>query len=151
MALVIQVANSLKLFVGALLVGAIVLITFKRTDKPLNEAPTLGWSELAPCSDLMSLDGIQKMTLSENHVVRLRDKRGSKVSKTGLWSYDEPSKRYSVTLPDQTSTYFIVAPRGTDTCMLIKGDLEAADLRGSWFSSSEDDFDDPRDDDHGAR
>jgi hypothetical protein len=144
--------NSLKLFVGALLIGATVFwITFKRTDKPLNEAPTLGWSELASCSDLMSLDGTQQMTLSENHVVRFRDERGSKFGRTGLWSYDEPSKRYSVTLPDQTSTYFIVAPRGTDTCMLIKGDLEAADLGGSWFSSSAGDYDDPREDDHGAR
>ena len=144
--------NSLKFFVGVLLVGAIVFwITFKRTDKPQNEALTLGWSELVSCSDLMSLDGIQQMTLSENHVVRFRDERGSKFSKTGLWSYDEPSKRYSVTLPDPTSTYVIVAPRGTDTCMLIKGDLEAADRGGSWFSSSANDYDDPREDDHGAR
>jgi hypothetical protein len=132
-------------------VSAIVGITFKRTDKPLNEAPTLGWSELVLCSDLMSLDGIQQMTLSENHVVRFRDERGSKFSKTGLWSYDELSKRYSVTLLDQTSIYSIVAPRGTDTCMLIKGDLEAADRGGSWFSSSANDYDDPREDDHGAR
>jgi hypothetical protein len=56
-----------------------------------------------------------------------------------------------VTLPDHTSTYFIVAPRGADTCMLIKGDFEAADLRGSWFSSSAEDYDDPREDDHDAR
>jgi hypothetical protein len=145
-------ANSLKFFVGALLVGAIVFwITFKRTEKPPNEAPILGWSELASCSDLMSLDGTKQLTLFENHSVKFHDEGSSKVSKIGLWSYDEPSKRYSVTLPDQTSTYFIVAPRGTDTCMLIKGDLEAADLRGSWFSSSVGDFDDPRDDDHGAR
>jgi hypothetical protein len=137
---------------GALLIGAIVLwITFKRTDKPLNEAQTLGWRELAPCSDLMSLDGTQQMILSENHVVRFRDERTAKFSRIGSWAYDEPSKRYSVTLADQTSTYFIVAPRGTDTCMLIQGDLEAADLGRSWFSSSADDYEDPREDDHGAR
>jgi hypothetical protein len=58
MARVIQMTNSLKFFVGVLLVGAIVFwITFKRTDKPQNEALTLGWSELVSCSDLMSLDG----------------------------------------------------------------------------------------------
>jgi hypothetical protein len=145
-------ATSLRILVGALLIGATVLwIAFRRTDQPLNEGLTLGWNELVSCSDLTSLDGTQRMTLSENHVVSLRDERGPKFSKSGLWLYDEPSKRYSVTLLDQTSIYSIVAPRGTDTCMLIKGDLEAADLRGSWFSSSADDYDDPREDDRGAR
>ena len=152
MARVIQMTNSLKFFVGVLLVGAIVFwITFKRTDKPQHEALTLGWSELVSCSDLMSLDGTQQLTLSENHSVRFHYEGSSEVSKTGLWSYDEPSNRYSVTLSDQTSTYFIVAPKGTNTCMLIKGNVEAADLRGSWFSSSAEDYDDPREDDHGAR
>ncbi|MGF6313430.1 hypothetical protein ABIB82_007570 [Bradyrhizobium sp. i1.8.4] len=111
----------------------------------------MGWNELVSCSDMTSLDGTQRMTLSEDQVVSLRDERGPKSSKSGLWFYDQSSKRYSVTLLGQTSNYSIVAPRGTGTCMLIKGDLEAADLGGSWFSSSTDDYDDPREDDHGAR
>jgi hypothetical protein len=36
-------------------------------------------------------------------------------------------------------TYSVVAPEQTVACLLVKGDLGAADMRASWFSPVIDD------------
>lgn len=52
----------------------------------------------------------------------------------GTWSYDAGSKRYSVTLDEETTTYTLLSRGEPTTCMLLKGELGAADMHASWFS-----------------
>jgi hypothetical protein len=133
--------------------GLLILVLWilsERSNTP-NVPPVPGWDELVACADLVSVDGSKQMKLFENHFVRFFDGGATKDVGSGKWSYFVQSKEYSVARAGQSSNYFIVAPKGTDTCMLIKGSVEAADLRGSWFSSAVQDDADSRDDDHGAR
>jgi hypothetical protein len=79
------------------------------------------------------------LTLSEDHQVVFEDHPLEPQSKehrsgNGNWSYDKSSKQYSIALEGQFTKYSLVEV--DNICMLIKGDLSAADLRGSWFSSS---------------
>jgi hypothetical protein len=62
----------------------------------------------------------------------------------GMWKYDAVSKRYAVALKGETVMYRLLSIADSDLCMLIKGDLVAADLLGSWFSGPPRVEDDPR-------
>ena len=70
--------------------------------------------------------------------------KGKYLSIDGSWNFDETAKLYTVTLNGEVSSFTIVEPESTGVCMLVTGDLGAADLRSSWFSSLADD--DPGDD-----
>jgi hypothetical protein len=62
----------------------------------------------------------------------------------GYWRLNEGSKRYTVTFKEENTSYLLVTSEHAPVCMLIKGDIGAADLRESWFSSTAVD-DDPGD------
>ncbi len=129
-------------------VALVYWIFFYRPDEARtteNKSTPPGWDDLAPCSDMVSFDGTKTLTLSEDHraSVYYKDplkepKEGERgVSVEGTWSFDEISKRYSVIFNGVTTDYLMLFPEDVNTCMLIKGDLETADLRGSWFSKSD--------------
>jgi hypothetical protein len=107
-----------------------------------------GWDDLVPCSDTVSFDGTKNLALLDDRRAILRAEKGNDGKDQiveGLWSFDENSKRYAVTLDGMTTTYSIASlpSASAGICMLIVGDLTAADLRASWFSSpNEDDLGD---------
>jgi hypothetical protein len=105
-----------------------------------------GWDELLDCSYTKSLDGTKQLELLDNQTAVLSDtaikKDGEYRTATGNWEFDQTSKRYAITLSGEVTAYSIAKPTGI--CMLVKGDLGAADLRASWFSSNDDE---PVDDD----
>jgi hypothetical protein len=45
------------------------------------------------------------------------------------WKYDALSKRYAVAFKGETVMYRLVSLIDLEFCMLVKGDIEAADLR----------------------
>jgi hypothetical protein len=110
-----------------------------------NKLAIPGWDDLVPCSDMVSFDGMKALTLHDDHRASFYNKDPLKAPKEGehdvtaegTWSFDETSNRYSVTLNGLTTDYLMLSPEDVSTCMLIKGDLEAADLRGSWFAKSD--------------
>jgi len=114
--------------------------------------PTIpGWDELIHCSHAVSIDGSKELRLSERHIATLYDKSLAKDGKLsenrgvlGAWSFDDRSKKYLLSLAGTTNAYTLLSPEQVNTCMLIKGNLESADLRESWFSAEQDD---PGDDD----
>jgi hypothetical protein len=96
-----------------------------------------GWDDLILCSELSSLDSLKELSLSEDHQAQFYDKSAAdpKRSKvTGSWSFDQASKRYSVKLNGAATDYILVSPENAEGCMLIKGSLDSANLRESWFS-----------------
>jgi hypothetical protein len=88
------------------------------------------------------MDGRKTLSLSEDHSVVLHeeesaqgeDDKKSDRDVEGTWSYDQLYKEYSVSLVGTTTTYTIVNPEVANTCLFIKGTLESANLRESWFS-----------------
>jgi hypothetical protein len=113
-------------------------------------APVPGWDGLIPCSYAASLDGVKELMLDENHLARLYDgansndraEREEGRSIDGKWSFDEPLKQYAITLSGVTTVYSVVQPENSHTCLLIKGDLNSANLRESWFALDLEDIDD---------
>jgi hypothetical protein len=109
--------------------------------------PTIpGWDKLIPCSHAVSIDGSKELLLSEEHIATLYDKSLAKDGKSnenigvlGAWSFDDQSKKYFVSLAGTTNAYTLLSPEQVSTCILIKGNLESADLQESWFSAEEDD------------
>jgi hypothetical protein len=97
-----------------------------------------GWESLSSCSELVSLDSSKELSLFDDNRVRLNDKDGTTGDHYvwGSWSYDEASKRYTIAVNDSTSTYLAVSvPNTAIACILAAGDLNATDLRASWFAS----------------
>jgi hypothetical protein len=70
----------------------------------------------------------------------------------GSWSFNQSTERYSIHLSDAETDYELVEIDDSDTCILVKGTLESANLKESWFSVRDDEppFD-PRDYDTGDR
>jgi len=95
-----------------------------------------GWDDLAGCAALASLDGAKELTFGEDRDVELVDlSPGAELARVkGAWAYDSASKRYLVTLNGEKTVYTLVARGDPTTCILFKGEFEAADLRASWFS-----------------
>ena len=118
-----------------------------------------GWDDLIFCSYVQSFDGTKQLSFSANQFVRFSDygsssdrTKGQKdVTIDGTWSFDETSKRYAVSLNGETTVYSVIRPENSDTCLLIKGDLESANLRESWFPFRDEDVEDERENEHGAR
>jgi hypothetical protein len=101
----------------------------------------LGWNDLETCAFLTSLDDKKNLTLTEDQGAELmeaapdeNDAPTESKKLQGRWGYDAGSKRYSITLNGDTATYTLISRGEPATCILVKGDLDTADLRASWFS-----------------
>jgi hypothetical protein len=137
-AVTVAVVAFALVFYGATLFPSLFL-----TGSPTEKRPSVpGWQDLILCSELVSMDGRKTLSLSEDHSVILHeeesaqgkdDKKGDRDVK-GTWSYDQLYNEYSVSLVGTTTTYTIVNPEVANTCLFIKGTLESANLRESWFS-----------------
>jgi hypothetical protein len=133
----------------AAIIGVIYLVHSRNTEEagvPLS-AGVPGWDILIPCSTVISLNGRQEMSFFDTgRVTLLRDddSAGSK-NVDGEWHLDTASGRIVVALPGSSSTdYAVVSPEQSNSCVLVRGEIGAADLTASWFSAP-DDVDDDRD------
>lgn len=128
------------------LAGAALYWVFVGGDdaKQTTVSEPLGWSDLLDCSYTVSLDGTKELDLFDNQNVVFYDKSTKENGKyrtiDGTWAFDETTKLYAVTLGSEVTNYSIVEPEGAaGICMLVKGQVGAADLRASWFSTLGDD------------
>jgi hypothetical protein len=151
----VSIFNGAKILCACAGAAFVCFIFSDRADKartPIRIVP--GWQDLISCSYVTSLDGTKQLSISENNRATLYEsvalsdkKRGDeRISVEGTWSFDEISKQYFVALNGETTAYLLVSPERGGVCMLIAGELEAANLRRSWFSfQADDDDNDPGD------
>src|ERR1700730_601171 len=126
---------SRKLIYGALGVTflyAIFNVAFEQRETP-QVIP--GWDGISSCSFMVSFDGKRRLWLSENNFARIDGANGP--STDGSWSFDESTRKYTIAVPEPV-VYSAIAPGEGNDCMLIRGELETADLHRSWFYSRAD-------------
>jgi hypothetical protein len=88
----------------------------------------------------MALKDDQSAEVHEPSPPVRQSKEGDERVSIGRWSYDEASKQYAITVRGQTTNYSLLSHDGIETCMLVKGLFEAANLRESWYSPSAQDY-----------
>lgn len=138
------------LFAGiAVMVYVGIAGNLSETKKATAKLPlAAGWEQLDACSPMQSLDGTRELTFLEDHTVKLLEReaktqRALGPSKAvGAWAFDEPAKRYFVTFAQQQKSYALVQPENSELCILIYGELAAANIGESWFSRTQDVYDD---------
>jgi hypothetical protein len=125
---------------GAIGIVLVYVTIFHRSADSPSTPIIPGWTDLAPCSYTTSFDGTKDLALDEDHRASRFDNAVVSDNKNnpvrGSWSFDESSKRYSVTFGNDTTVYSVLSIERAG-CILVKGDLESADLRRSWFSSED--------------
>jgi hypothetical protein len=131
--------------VGCALAAAIY-VTYLRPARSPQLPESAGWDDLAPCSDALSLDRTKQLSLESDGRAVLHDIRPVKPGETpqdrtanGAWRLDASSKRYSITFKDETTNYQLLASSDISTCVLVKGELDTANLLKSWFAIIDDD------------
>jgi hypothetical protein len=145
----------------ACILGAVVYAIYFRPSPNAIKSTRLpenpGWDDLSACSDATSLDGRKGLGLFSDGRASVYDNTPIKDGETiadhttdGTWHFDEASKRYSITFKGESADYLVVSPEGTRICMLINGEISAADLGRSWFAFPiDDDSGDDREPDRG--
>jgi hypothetical protein len=128
------------MFLGGLGLGAYYLATHTTPHRePEPEPPKPGWERLARCSFVTSFDGNRDLSFSDDGRAELYDNTNKdKDVVAGEWRFDEATNLFAVILDGVPKSYAVVEPGQGPICMLLKGDLQAADLKESWFSPSSD-------------
>jgi hypothetical protein len=140
-----------------ILFGAIAVVIYavvtgnhsEKTKATVKQPPAPGWEQLESCSPMQSLDDTRELAFLEDHTVTLEEKE-AKTGKVltpnalvGTWSFDELAKRYFVTLGQQKKSYALIQPENSEVCILLYGELAAANLSESWFGRTlQDQYDD---------
>lgn len=114
--------------------------------KPEAPNPPAGWLDLLGCTETRSFDGTKWLSLSEDRTAALHEQLGKPTEQLskGEWSYDETAKTYAITINGQMTNYFVFNQQDIPGCMLVRGNLNEANLLESWFATM-----DGRDDDYG--
>jgi hypothetical protein len=107
---------------------------FARTHDDTSEQMIPGWDDLYYCSGAVSLDGKKRLRFFQNHSLDFHAEDAGKQT-SGTWSFDEKLSLYTISLNSEETTYSLIGLKENNICMLIKGDLKAADLHESWFAT----------------
>jgi hypothetical protein len=133
------------IFLGGIGLGAHYLATHRPTREP-EPSPQPGWDQLTRCSFVTSFDGNKSLSFSEDGRAEMYDNtHKDNDAIIGEWRFDEATNLFTVTFTGISNSYAMAEPGQGPICMLLKGELQAADLKGSWFSPSSDETPDPGD------
>jgi hypothetical protein len=128
------------IFLGGVSLGVYYLVTHSTPHRE-PEPPKPGWEQLARCSFLTSLDGNKDLSLWDDGRAELFDntsKDKDVVAVEGQWRFEQATNLFAVIFDGVSKSYAVVEPGQGPICMLLKGDLQAADLKESWFSPTSD-------------
>jgi hypothetical protein len=135
------------IFWGGVGLGAYYLASHTPPPREPNPPPQPGWDRLTKCSFVTSFDGNKNLSFSEDGRAELSDNTDKdKEAITGEWRFDEESNLFAVTFANISNSYAMAEPGQGPICMLLKGDVRAADLTGSWFAKTGDESSDGADD-----
>jgi hypothetical protein len=141
-----RIPNFVKICLVIALAG--LILDFRPNDTSETQASesddvvASGWNRLGQCARNTSFDGTKLLRLYEDHkaVIFDRDRwandsgasNGERIK--GSWTFDEQSNLYRIMFGDMSNSYRLLTQDDVKTCMLVKGELAAANLKESWFS-----------------
>jgi hypothetical protein len=101
-----------------------------------------GWDDIEECGSLSSFDGTKTIDFERTHSVTLTETppdgdEKSERKVTGTWSFDEGKERYTVYLENSAIEYSLTKPEDSSVCIFAPGDVDAVNLRESWFGRIE--------------
>jgi hypothetical protein len=144
--------------VAACVLGLALVGGCSRKPDPPPKPPTVA-KIVNGCTPFYSAYGHQRLTFTtapdrpltirfrHHPIVRLEDDGGTRIS-DGSYAIDEPRGMIAISLGSMTTRYSVHS-YGADHCALLLGDLQAANIKASWFGSWPPD--DSDDDDGGDR
>jgi hypothetical protein len=144
----LQRAVLLFSLMAAVILGVYYILSTENARR-LARPTVVGWDDLEECGSLTSFDGTKtidferdnKVTLTENSSEEDDESEGksdeSARKTSGTWSFDEEKERYTVNLKETLLDYMLVKPEDSNVCIFAPGDVDAVNLRESWFGRIE--------------
>jgi hypothetical protein len=131
----------LTILVAAITLGVYYILSTENARRSSRPAIP-GWEDIEECGSLTSFDGTKTIDFEEDLKIVLTEKSpdGDEKSErklTGTWSFDVEKERYTVSLEDVSLDYKLVKPEDSSVCIFAPGDVEAVNLRESWFGRIE--------------
>jgi hypothetical protein len=103
------------------------------------KALSVGWNALQACGTMRSADGSREIEFHEDQTGILReaatDEDEDETSKGSEIKWEYVAKQYSITIDGAKESFSLLSVDSPGICILVKGNLASADLRGSWFAS----------------
>jgi hypothetical protein len=131
----------------------------RRATDPSSESSI--FDTIDDCSPFSSVDGARQLDFDViGGLVTLSDEAGgllapasgdTPLKSVGTFVADEKTQQVFIRVAGLKGRYTLVAPAGSDQCILAAGDTDAADLERSWYGAAEEDDPTlPSDDDDGS-
>jgi hypothetical protein len=137
----LQRAIVLVIVMAAVMFGVYYILSAENAHRESRPA-VAGWDDIEECGSLTSFDGTKTIDFERTHKVTLTEKTGegddeSESTVAGTWSFDEEKERYTVYLKDSALNYQLIKPEDASVCIFAPGDVDAVNLRESWFGRIE--------------
>ena len=132
----------LLVLAAAILLGVYYILSAENAHR-LSRPAVAGWDDIDECGSLTSFEGTKTLDFERSHMASLTEKASNGADKPerkvdGTWSFDPEKERYTVSFGDSPAHYKLVKPEDSSVCILTPGDVNAVNLRDSWFGRIED-------------
>ena len=132
----------LPLILMAMVILGVYYILSKENAHRLSRPVVPGWDDIEECGSLTSFDGTQTIDFEREHKIVRTEKSPSTDDKferkfTGTWAFAAEKERYTVSFENGLLEYKLVKPEQSSVCILTSGDVDAVNLRESWFGTTE--------------
>lgn len=134
-------AVLLTALVAAITLGVYYILSTENARR-LSRPEIPGWDDIEECGSLTSFDGTKTIDFEEDLKIVVTEKSPDGDEKSerklaGTWSFDAERERYTVSYEDVSLDYKLVKPEDSSVCIFTRGDVEAVNLRESWFGRIE--------------
>jgi hypothetical protein len=150
-----QRAALLFVLIAAVMLGVYYILSTENARR-LARPEIAGWDDIEECGSLTSFDGTKTLEFERDNTATLTEKssdgddkneddkeddknRADKPERkvSGTWTFDEEKEHYTVSFEGTSVDYKLVKPEDSSVCILAPGDVEAVNLRESWFGKIE--------------
>jgi hypothetical protein len=137
-----QRAALLFVLIAAVMLGVYYILSTENARR-LSRPEIAGFDDIEECGSLTSFDGTKTLEFERDNTATLTEKSSDEDDKngddkperksSGTWAFDEEKEHYTVSFEGTSVDYRLVKPEDSSVCIFAPGDVEAVNLRESWF------------------
>jgi hypothetical protein len=141
-----QRAALLFVLIAAVMLGVYYILSTENARR-LARPEIAGWGDIEECGSLTSFDGTKTLEFERDNTVTLTEKSSDEDDKngddkperksSGTWAFDAEKEHYTVSFEGTSADYKLIKPEDSSVCIFAPGDVEAVNLRESWFGRIE--------------